>query len=84
MNETSFLSQIQHLLDAMGLSQYKDTFMSEQITGEILLEIDEDVLQNELGVRSKLHRLRLMKVIRGQHSAQNIINGVDPYVRFTN
>ena len=33
------------------------------VDGEILSEIDETVLQQELGMNSKLHRLRLMKYI---------------------
>jgi len=54
------------LLDAMGLKQYQDQFKTEQITGEILLECDDDMLASDLGVSSKLHRKRLMKVISGE------------------
>lgn len=45
------------------MPQYKDAFKQEMVDGEILLEIDEVVLEQELGMKSKLHRLRLLKYI---------------------
>ena len=63
------------MLEAMKIGQYKDTFLAEQISGEILAECDEEVLQHELGMSSKIHRIRLMKVITGQHSAKDFIKG---------
>ena len=68
------------LLDAMELSQYKDAFMKESVSGELLLECDSDLLRVELGVATRLHRMRLMKVIEGKHSAAALIEGADPYV----
>ena len=61
------------MIDAMGLSQYKNKFISERVSGEILLECDDQVLQDELGIQSKIHRIRLAKVISGTHSAKSII-----------
>ena len=75
-------TQVQKLLEAMGLSQYCDTFASERLSGEILAELNEDVLQYELKITSKIHRLRLMKVIQGQHCAQSLLAGLNPYVTF--
>ena len=49
-------SQIQNLLEAMDLGQYREAFLREQVSGEILVELDEGVLQQELGITSKLHR----------------------------
>ena len=49
----------------MGLKQYQEKFRTEQVTGEILGECDEQVLTDDLGVTSKLHRIKLMKVITG-------------------
>lgn len=57
----------------MDLELYADKFYQEKVSGEILAEIDETVLQEELGVISRLHRLRLLKVMTGAHSAQNIL-----------
>lgn len=70
--------QIQDLLVEMELSQYKECFMEESIDGEILAECDELILEEELHVANKLHRTRLMKVIVGIHSAQNL-RGANPY-----
>ena len=59
----------------MGLSQYKDAFAGEQISGDILVDLEdkEHILQKDLGMSAELHRLRLMKVIRGEYSAQNYL-----------
>ena len=50
----------------MSLKSYQDIFKREQVNGEILSECDEEVLSSDLGVSSKLHRMRLMKVISGK------------------
>ena len=50
----------------MSLGQYKQKILEEQISGEILLECDESILVEEVGVVSRIHRIRLMKVIRGE------------------
>ena len=67
-------------MDAMELSQYKEAFAKESVSGEILSECDNDILESDLGVTSRLHRLRLMKIIDGRHSAAALIEGADPYV----
>ena len=71
--------QILYTLEVMKLSQYKQQFTDESIDGEILAECDEALLENELHVKNKLHRSRLMKVITGRHSVRNIQQGLDPY-----
>lgn len=68
------------LLDAMDLGQYKDTFARECVTGELLMDCDDSILRDELGIFPRLHRLRLKKVIDGSHSAVSIIQGSDPYI----
>lgn len=57
----------------MGLGQYKKSFSTERVSGEILLECDDQVLQDELGIKSRIHRIRLTKVITGLHSAKSIL-----------
>ena len=57
-------------MEAMSLGQYKDKILEEQLSGEILLECDDTILQDEVGMTSRIHRIRLMKVISGQHSAK--------------
>ena len=66
----------------MKLSQYKENFSDESIDGEVLAECDETILEEELSVRNKLHRARLMKVISGKHSATSLSKGLDPYQVF--
>ena len=63
-----FLLQILELLDNMNLSEYKEVFSKECITGEILLELDESILTNELCITNRIHRIRLMKIVSGQMS----------------
>lgn len=57
----------------MDLELYSDKFYQEKVSGEILTEIDENVLHTELGVTSRLHRLRLLKIMTGAHSAQSML-----------
>lgn len=75
--------QMVELLEFMGMKQYYTSFLSERVTGEIFLECDEQVLETELKVTSKIHRVRLMKIISGKHSAEIIMKGEDPYVYAT-
>ena len=69
-NDFLFL-QILELLDKMNLSQYKDIFEMECITGEILVECDEKVLEKEICISNRLHIIRLMKLIKGQMSVRS-------------
>ena len=65
----------------LGMTKYRETFAQKSIDGMILAECDEPILQNELGVSSKVDRIKLMKVIAGEYSALSIIEG-DDYVQF--
>ncbi len=79
----SLVLQVIQLLESMGLKQYEGMFSREKITGEILGECDDNVLAQELKITSKLHRVRLLKVVSGRHSAESILRGGDPYVYAT-
>ena len=46
-----------------------EIFPEQSIDGEVLVECDESALQHELGMDSKVDRIRLMKIISGQYSA---------------
>lgn len=74
------VAQVCELLTVMELGQYKEAFSRESVSGEILADCDNEILQTDLGVASRLHRLRLMKVVTGRHSAAALIEGADPYV----
>ena len=58
---------------AMSLGQYCDKILSEHISGEILMECDDAILEEEIGVASRIHRIRIMKLISGQHSAKSLL-----------
>lgn len=45
--------QVLNLLEMMGLSQHQNSFTTERVNGEILLECDDTVLQHELKVKEK-------------------------------
>ena len=71
------------LLKAMGLEQYSQDMAREHITGDVLLECTEGILEKELNILSKLHRVRLLKLIDGSHSAKGILGGEGPYGTLT-
>ena len=54
------------MLKLAGLSQYMKTIITENISGDILIECNEMILEEELGIKSKLHRLKLLKLIGGK------------------
>lgn len=64
----------------MGMEQYHETFIKQQINGDILTDCDDDILKNELKITSRLHRIRLLRIISGQYSVQEIMSGNDGYV----
>jgi len=64
----------------MGMEQYRETFIKQQINGDILTDCDDDILKNELKITSRLHRIRLLRIISGQYSVQEIMSGNDGYV----
>ena len=57
------------LLEAMNLSTYKDGFEKEHIDGDTMACLSDEMLI-ELGVSKSLHRMRLMKIVTGQTSAE--------------
>ena len=57
----------------MNLEQYKETVAREFVDGEILSELDDKSLENDLGISSKIHRLRLMQIITVSHSAKDFL-----------
>lgn len=63
-------AQVLLLLATLKLEQYCEIFAAERIDGKMLAEMDEDVLKEDLGVASKLHRIRLLIVINGQQRAE--------------
>lgn len=60
--------QVLALLEQMGLKKLQENFMAERVTGEILLECDDEVLYQELKVYNHawldeaLNRARLLSI----------------------
>lgn len=48
------------------MKQYAAVFQREKINGEVLVDMDEEMMKGDLGIASKLHRMRLMKVRGGE------------------
>lgn len=63
----------------MHLQDYANNFMRERIDGPILCTLDDGTL-NEIGIGSKLHRIKLLNVIKGKVSARTYLER-DPYVK---
>ena len=65
--------KVLQLLDAMKLGEYKPRFETEQISGDLMLELDDSILEQELGVKTRIHRIKLMKVISGTYPVGNYL-----------
>ena len=57
------------------MGQYRNSFAQEGLSGDLLLECDEGILEHELGVSLKIHRIKLMKLITGKYSAEAFLKG---------
>ena len=67
---TSFFQLVQ-VLEGMGLKQYVGVVKEEALDGAILLELDEETLTQEIGMSSRIHRLKVLKLIHGDYDARN-------------
>lgn len=56
------------MLELAGLSQYREIILAEQVNGEVLIDCDESMLERDLGIKSKIHRMKFMTVIEGRAS----------------
>jgi hypothetical protein len=65
---------VQMILDSLKMTQFKELFLEEGIDGEILSSLTEEDLLEELDVKRRLDRVRLMKIIEGHHSVRKIMN----------
>ena len=60
------------LLDAIGLSQYKEAFKGEHVDGQLLASLDSNML-DELGVQKSLHKMKIVKFINGEQSVMSYV-----------
>ena len=57
----------------MGLQQYADTFSHELVDGRLFFELDDTMLEKDLGITNRLHRLRMMRIIRGDQHVNDFL-----------
>ena len=67
-----YATQVLKLLDSMDMSQYRQVFQREQVSGAVLCMVDDQMLREDLMVSSKIHRVRLLKVVTGQVSVASL------------
>lgn len=65
--------QVLKVLENLGMSAYTETFFREGINGELLLELNEGILQREIGINSQEHVAKLMQIIRGEQSVRSYL-----------
>ena len=58
------------MLELAGLSQYREIVLAEQVSGEVLIDCDDNMLERDLGIKSKIHRMKFMTVIEGRASEE--------------
>ena len=55
--------QVAEFLQSVGLGQYSEKFLESDISGDMLLQADDDVME-EVGVQSRLHRVQIVVQFR--------------------
>lgn len=58
------VEEVANCLKLLHMDMYIDKFIEEQIDGEMLVELNEEMLEESLGVTNKLHQRKLIKLIR--------------------
>ena len=66
-----YISQIIELLEKMGLSQYKDTFIQEEVDGEKFSKLKQIDLCNDFGIENEHDISKIMMVASAQESAKH-------------
>lgn len=66
--------QLLQFLEKVGMSQYKEVFQTECLTGDILVECDEETLQEDLGVHSRIHLIKFKKLISGTYCIEDFLS----------
>ena len=58
------------MLTSTGLGQYTEQILLQGVSGDILAKCNDEKLEKEFGVTSKLHRLKLLRIIEGKAPAE--------------
>ena len=64
--------QVLQLMKGVGVGDVQKITL-EKVTGDILVELNEDELESELGITKRIAQLKLMKVINGSKPVTDYI-----------
>ena len=53
-------------LESLALGGYSSTFKSELVNGDLLLQMDDDMLRDDFNITNRFHRMKLLNFIRNQ------------------
>ena len=62
------------MIGKIGLGKYKEKFIEERIDGNLIFALDDKILQEELQISMKLHRLKILSIIDGRYAVSKYIN----------
>uniref|UniRef100_K3WBN9 SAM domain-containing protein n=1 Tax=Globisporangium ultimum (strain ATCC 200006 / CBS 805.95 / DAOM BR144) TaxID=431595 RepID=K3WBN9_GLOUD len=65
-------------LGGLGLAKYQQVFLDNEISGDILPELDHDVMRDEFGISAFGHRVRILKEIQALIHAGDDAAAVPP------
>ncbi|XP_019862196.1 PREDICTED: uncharacterized protein LOC109590763 [Amphimedon queenslandica] len=65
--------QVLQALDLLSLSQYKNTFSVKRVTGLELVQYNDTVLSQDLGMTSQSDRIRMMLFIEGREAVWKLL-----------
>jgi len=71
--------QCADFVSSLDLEQYADTFIDQGITGDALVMLVHEDLQ-EMGIKSVGHRLTILKGVYDVKVKQNVAIGLDDYI----
>ena len=60
----------------MNMEKYIPQFQQEHISGDLLLDLNDDILKEELGIVKEVHSIKLKKVMSGEQSIEKYIGGL--------
>lgn len=58
------VEQLGEALTELNLKQYVETFRSEDIDGRLLVQMDDAMLEEDLGITNSLHRLKILNLAK--------------------
>jgi hypothetical protein len=61
----------------MGLGKYNEKFREMGIDGHMIFELDDKILQDELEVSLKLHRIKILSIVNGRFSLNKHIKNIN-------